>query len=202
MLSVMKTTSLELFFLDHCEGVHQNLLQRLKPRCLFEIELRPSWGQRSTTLIDPMGPGEVNAEQLVPGKAHCQQEHDSSPSIVVPRSQRIGDPAGESSQARRTHLLKASVDKNHTCAATQPSQRIKARSRRRILEGQESWTAGDGLFRRFPVMVTVTGMDSMGDYTVAIWATIGLVVVFTVPVVWQFMQPNDDDFGDLTKRRK
>tara|TARA_B100000459_G_scaffold36213_1_gene17519 strand:- start:136 stop:291 length:156 start_codon:yes stop_codon:yes gene_type:complete len=51
-------------------------------------------------------------------------------------------------------------------------------------------------------MVTSTGMDSMGDYTVAIWATIGLVVVFTVPVVWQFMQPNDDDFGDLTKRRK
>ena len=27
-------------------------------------------------------------------------------------------------------------------------------------------------------------------------------VVFTVPVVWQFLQPNDDDFGDLTKRRK
>ena len=41
MLSVMKTTRLELFFFDHCEGVHQNLLQRLKPRCLFEIELRP-----------------------------------------------------------------------------------------------------------------------------------------------------------------
>ena len=39
-----------------------------------------------------------------------------------------------------------------------------------------------------------------GDYTVAIWATIGLVIVFTVPVVWQFLQPNDDDFGDLTKR--
>jgi len=27
-------------------------------------------------------------------------------------------------------------------------------------------------------------------------------VVFTVPVVWQFLQPNDDDFGDLTKRPK
>ena len=41
-----------------------------------------------------------------------------------------------------------------------------------------------------------------GDYTMAIWATIGLVIVFTVPVVWQFLQPNDDDFGDLTKRPK
>ena len=40
----------------------------------------------------------------------------------------------------------------------------------------------------------------MGDYTVAIWATVGLVILFTVPVVWQFMQPNDDDFGDLTKK--
>ena len=39
----------------------------------------------------------------------------------------------------------------------------------------------------------------MGDYTVAIWATVGLVILFTVPVVWQFMQPNDDDFGDLTR---
>jgi len=47
MLGVMKTTSLELFFFDDCEGVHGNLLQRLKPRCLFEIELRPHWGQRS-----------------------------------------------------------------------------------------------------------------------------------------------------------
>ena len=35
-----------------------------------------------------------------------------------------------------------------------------------------------------------------GDYTVAIWATVGLTVLFTVPVVWQFLQPNDDDFGD------
>ena len=66
----MKTTSLELFFFDHCEGVHQNLLQRLKPRCLFEIELRPSWGQRFSTLIDPIGPVEVNTERLVPGKPH------------------------------------------------------------------------------------------------------------------------------------
>ena len=41
-----------------------------------------------------------------------------------------------------------------------------------------------------------------GDYTVAIWATIGLTVLFTVPVVWQFLQPNDDDFGDITKRPK
>lgn len=42
----------------------------------------------------------------------------------------------------------------------------------------------------------------MGDYTTAIIATIVLVVVFTVPVVWQFLQPNDDDFGDLTKKSK
>ncbi len=42
MLCAMKTTSFELFLFDHCEGVHENLLQRLKPRCLFEIELRPS----------------------------------------------------------------------------------------------------------------------------------------------------------------
>tara|TARA_B000000565_G_scaffold158795_1_gene120142 strand:- start:312 stop:443 length:132 start_codon:yes stop_codon:yes gene_type:complete len=41
-----------------------------------------------------------------------------------------------------------------------------------------------------------------GDYTVAIWATVGLTVLFTVPVVWQFLQPNDDDFGDITKRPK
>ena len=42
----------------------------------------------------------------------------------------------------------------------------------------------------------------MGDYTVAIWATVGLMVAFTVPVVWQFLQPIDDDFCDLTKRPK
>ena len=41
----------------------------------------------------------------------------------------------------------------------------------------------------------------MGDYTAAIWVTIGLTVILTVPVVWQFMQPNDDDFGDLTRRK-
>ena len=52
---------------------------------------------------------------------------------------------------------------------------------------------------------TNVGADAdfnVGDYTVAIWATIGLMVGFTVPVVWQFLQPNDDDFGDLTKRQK
>ena len=37
-----------------------------------------------------------------------------------------------------------------------------------------------------------------GDYTVAIWATIGLTVLFTVPVMWQFLQPNDDDFGAVS----
>ena len=41
----------------------------------------------------------------------------------------------------------------------------------------------------------------MGDYTAAIWVTIGLTVILTVPVVWQFLQPNDDDFGDLTRRK-
>lgn len=53
------------------------------------------------------------------------------------------------------------------------------------------------------VKVWATGTLTMnGDYTVAIWATIGLTVLFTVPVVWQFLQPNDDDFGDITKRPK
>ena len=52
------------------------------------------------------------------------------------------------------------------------------------------------------VKVTPLCLIRMGDYTVAIWATIGLIVVFTVPVVWQFLQPNDDDFGDITKRPK
>ena len=64
----MQTASFELFFFDHCEGVHENFLQRLKPRCLFEIGLRPSWGQRVPILIDPIGPAEVNTEQLVPGR--------------------------------------------------------------------------------------------------------------------------------------
>ena len=41
----------------------------------------------------------------------------------------------------------------------------------------------------------------MGDYTTAIWVTIGLTIALTVPVVWQFLQPNDDDFGDLTRRK-
>ena len=52
------------------------------------------------------------------------------------------------------------------------------------------------------VKVTPLSLIRMGDYTVAIWATIGLIVVFTVPVVWQFLQPNDDNFGDITKRPK
>lgn len=42
----------------------------------------------------------------------------------------------------------------------------------------------------------------MGDYTGAIVATIVIAVLFTVPVVWQFLQPNDDDFGDLSKKPK
>ena len=44
-------------------------------------------------------------------------------------------------------------------------------------------------------------MLSLDDYSTAIWVTIGLAVIITVPVVWQLLQPNDDDFGDLTKRK-
>ena len=62
MLGVVKSTSFELFFLDDCEGVHENLLQRPKPRCLFEIGLRPSWGQRSLRLIDQVGNVGVNTD--------------------------------------------------------------------------------------------------------------------------------------------
>ena len=52
-------------------------------------------------------------------------------------------------------------------------------------------------------LVRVTGVWrlGMGDYGTAIWVTIGLAVALTIPVVWQFMQPNDDDFGDLTRRK-
>ena len=111
----MKTTSLELFFFDHCEGVHQNLLQRLKPRCLFEIELRPSWGQRFSTLVDPIGPVEVNTERLVPGKPHrltralfkrLKGQHHAC--------KHFGGLAHESSQARCTHRLKTSLDEDQT----------------------------------------------------------------------------------------
>ena len=54
-----------------------------------------------------------------------------------------------------------------------------------------------------PGLVKVRKIDrhGMGDYTTAIWVTIGLTVALTVPVVWQFLQPNDDDFGDLTRRK-
>ena len=41
----------------------------------------------------------------------------------------------------------------------------------------------------------------MCDYTTMIFVTIGLTVALTVPVVWQFLQPNDDYFGDLTRRK-
>ena len=41
----------------------------------------------------------------------------------------------------------------------------------------------------------------MGDYGTAILVTIGLTVLLTVPVVWQFLQPHDDDFGDLTRKK-
>ena len=41
----------------------------------------------------------------------------------------------------------------------------------------------------------------MGDYTTMTLVTIGLTVALTVPVFWQFLQPNDDYFGDLTRRK-
>ncbi len=40
-LSIKQALCLQLFFFDQEEGVHGNDRQRLKPRCLFEIELRP-----------------------------------------------------------------------------------------------------------------------------------------------------------------
>ena len=51
-------------------------------------------------------------------------------------------------------------------------------------------------------MLWFLGALILGDYTVAILATIALVIVFTVPVVWQFLQPNDDDFGDISKKQR
>lgn len=41
-LSNLEPLGFELLFFDQGEGVHGNLLQRLKPRCLLEIELRHS----------------------------------------------------------------------------------------------------------------------------------------------------------------
>ena len=46
LLCTLKTTCLELFGFDQKEGVHGNHRQRLKPRCLFEIELRPQPGDQ------------------------------------------------------------------------------------------------------------------------------------------------------------
>ena len=87
MLSDIKTACLELFFFNHCEGVHENLLQRLKPRCLFEIELHPSWGQRFQTIIDRKGQVEVKTEQLVPERPQLPQQHYLAPqrSVMSPR---------------------------------------------------------------------------------------------------------------------
>ena len=48
----MQPTSFELLFFDHCEGVHENLLQRPKPRCLLEIGLRPYRDQRVFNIIE------------------------------------------------------------------------------------------------------------------------------------------------------
>ena len=44
MLSILKAFCLQLFLFDQEEGVHGNDRQRLKPRCLFELELRPLSG--------------------------------------------------------------------------------------------------------------------------------------------------------------
>ncbi|MFL0769481.1 MAG: hypothetical protein AB8B36_06410 [Prochlorococcus sp.] len=44
MLSIMEALCLQLFFFDQEEDVHWNVLQRLKPRCLLEFELRPLAG--------------------------------------------------------------------------------------------------------------------------------------------------------------
>lgn len=41
-LSSLEALGFQLPFFDQSEGVHGNLLQRLKPRCLLEIELRHS----------------------------------------------------------------------------------------------------------------------------------------------------------------
>ncbi len=44
MLSIMEALCLQLFFFDQEEDVHWIVLQRLKPRCLLEFELRPLAG--------------------------------------------------------------------------------------------------------------------------------------------------------------
>ena len=44
LLSKVKTLCLQLFFFDQDESVHWNVLQRLKPRCMLEVELRPFAG--------------------------------------------------------------------------------------------------------------------------------------------------------------
>ena len=51
MLGTLEATSLELFSFDQKEGVHGNYRQRLKPRCLFEIELRPHLGDQRDEII-------------------------------------------------------------------------------------------------------------------------------------------------------
>ena len=56
-------------------------------------------------------------------------------------------------------------------------------------------------------MNTADGFDFVGhpirrtSTPAAIPDPIGLAVILTIPVVWQFLQPNDDDFGDLTRRK-
>ncbi|MEB3240531.1 MAG: hypothetical protein VKJ31_00665 [Synechococcus sp.] len=42
----------------------------------------------------------------------------------------------------------------------------------------------------------------MSDYTTPIVVTVLLTVVFTAATVWQFLQPQDDDFGDISSRNK
>ena len=66
--------------------------------------------------------------------------------------------------------------------------------RRNGVEGTRRWlepTYGPGL-----------GLDAMSDYTTPIVVTVLLTVVFTAATVWQFLQPQDDDFGDISSRNK
>ena len=51
-LSILKALCLQLFLFDQEEGVHGNDQQRLKPRCLLEIGLRPYQGDQRPNNIE------------------------------------------------------------------------------------------------------------------------------------------------------
>ncbi|MEB3177170.1 MAG: hypothetical protein VKJ87_06195 [Synechococcus sp.] len=42
----------------------------------------------------------------------------------------------------------------------------------------------------------------MSDYTTPIVVTVVITVVLTAATVWQFLQPQDDNFGDLSRKNK